>query len=80
MGLETILIEVLTTYLEIKTLDQLVNVVANHHEYHGKSKGEALKRQIIRILKDQQFKQQLHQSDRYITLKLGRFTGMIDLS
>ena len=80
MSLEEIVIEVLRT-TTIKRLDQLTNLVAGHSEYIGKSKGQALKNRIKRILQDERFQQEMQEDNISLGVKLGRIEikGKIDL-
>lgn len=79
MSLEAIIIDILEN-TAVETLEQLTNLVANHHAYTGKSKGRELRNRIKRILQDERFQQDIQKSSSYIELKLGRFKGTIDLS
>ena len=79
MSLEAIIMEILTT-TAVETLEQLTILVAAHHSYTGKSKGQELRNRIKHILQDDRFQQEMQKSESYIELKLGRFKGTIDLS
>jgi predicted glycosyltransferase len=80
MTLESIIVAILTS-TAVETLDQLTNLVEVDYRYRGKSKGKALKRKIVDIAKySEEIQQLLKGSDSHIELKLGRFTGRIDLS
>jgi hypothetical protein len=79
MSLEAIVTEILAT-TAVETLDQLTKLVASHYAYTGKSKGRELRGRIKRILQDERFQQGTQTNGSYVELKLGRFTGRIDLS
>ena len=79
MTLEAIVIEILEA-TAVATLDELTALVAAHHAYTGKTRGRALKTRIRRILQRDGLAQHTQTHGSYVELKLGRFTGRIDLS
>jgi hypothetical protein len=81
MSLEAIVAEILAT-TAVETLSQLARLVEGHYAYTGKSRGRALSSRIKRILNDERFQQEqgFQKNGSYLELKLGRFTGRIDLS
>jgi len=81
MSLEAIIAEILAT-TAVETLSQLTRLVESHYAYTGKSGGRALSNRIKRILNDERFRQEqgIQKNGSYFELKLGRFTGRIDLS
>ena len=79
MTLEAIVIEILES-TAAATLDELTALVAAHHAYTGKTKGRALKNRIRRVLQSERLAQHTQIDGSYVELKLGRFTGRIDLS
>lgn len=79
MSLGAIVAEILAT-TAVETLSQLTSLVEAHYAYTGKSKGRALSNRIRRILKDERFQRGIQTNGSYVELKLGRFTGRIDLS
>ena len=82
MSLEAILVAIILKKM-FTSWGDMTSAVEDYYAYDKKSKGVALKRRIDTILNDESFwvhHDLMHQRGSYLSFKLGRITGKIDLS